>query len=108
MIRISAALCFSLTLLCPIFCLAEVDGDCSNHDQAEGRNCEAMSIGAVVVKSEIGTSPLCQLLPSVDQLLATESSAVGPRLRLQLAAWIRANTKAPPASTRQALLQTYL
>jgi hypothetical protein len=108
MIRMAATLCFSLTLLCPIFCLAEVGGDCSDHGQSNGRNCEAMSVGAVVVKSVIGTTPLCQLLPSMDQLLPTESPVVGSPRWLQLVAWNRANTKPPPASTRQALLQTFL
>jgi hypothetical protein len=108
MIRIAATLCFSMTLLCPIFCLAEVGGDCSDHGPSNGRNCEAMSIGAVVVKSEIGATPLCQWLPSIDQLLQIESPAVGSPRWLQLAAWNRAKTKPPPASTRQALLQTFL
>jgi hypothetical protein len=108
MIRIAATLCFSLTLLCPIFCLAEADGDCSDQGQSKGRNCEAMSIGAVVVKSEISTTSLYNLLPSVDVLLPTESSSVGSHRWSQLAVWNRANSKPPPASTRQALLQTFL
>jgi hypothetical protein len=108
MIRIAAALFFLLTLLCPIFCLAEVGGDCSDHGQSNSRNCEAMSVGAVVVKSEFGTTPLGQLLPCIDRLLTTESVAVGTRRWSHLAAWNRANTKPPPASTRQALLQSFL
>jgi hypothetical protein len=108
MIRIAATLCFSLTLLCPIFCLAEADGDCSDYGQSKGRNCEAMSIGAVVVKSETGTTSLYQLLPFVNAFLPTESPAVGSHRWSQLAVWNRANTKPPPASTRQSLLQTFL
>jgi hypothetical protein len=108
MIRIAAILCFSLTLLCPIFCLAEVDGKCSDHDQLSGRNCEAMSVGAVVAKPVVDATPLYQLLPALDFLLSADYPGVGSHSRVTLAAWNRANTKAPPAATRQALLQTFL
>lgn len=108
MIRIVATLCFSLTLLCPIFCLAEGDGHCSDHGQSEGRNCEAMSIGAVVAKSVNDTTPHRQVLSCVDQLLSTESPAAPFRHRMLLAVWNRAATKPPPASTRHALLQSFL
>jgi hypothetical protein len=108
MIRIAATLCFSLTLLCPIFCLAEVDGECSDHGQSSGRNCEAMSVGALVVKSEVATPLLHHLLSAIDPLFLAESPVVGSHRWLQVAAWNRANTKSPPAATRQALLQTFL
>jgi hypothetical protein len=108
MIRIAAILCFSLTLLCPIFCLAEVDGECSDHGQSNGRNCEAMSVGAVVVKPEIVTTPLDYLLPTTDFLFLADLPGVGSYRWLQLIAWNRANAKSPPAATRQALLQTFL
>ncbi|MDR3638216.1 MAG: hypothetical protein P4L84_30710 [Isosphaeraceae bacterium] len=108
MIRIAATLCFSLTLLCPIVCLAEAGDDCVDHGQSDGGNCEAMSIGAVVAKSVIDTTPLCSLLPAVDQLVPTVSPAAGCHRGLPLAAWNRANAKPPPASTRHALLQTFL
>jgi hypothetical protein len=108
MIRIAATLCFLLTLLCPIFCLAEADGGCSDHGPSNSRNCEAMSVGAVVVKSEVATTPLHHQLLAVDPLSPTESLAVGSHRWLQLAAWNRANTKSPPAATRQAILQTFL
>ena len=108
MIRIAATLCFSLTLLCPIFCLAEADGECSDHGQPSGRNCEAMSVGAVVIKSEVSTTPLYPLLPAFDRLFPAESPVVCSCRRLQLADWNRANTKSPPAAMRQALLQTFL
>jgi hypothetical protein len=108
MIRIAATLCFSLTLLCPIFCLAEVDGECSDHGQSNGRNCEAMSVGAVVVKPEIATTPLYHLLPTADFLFLAEFTGVVSHRWLQLTAWNRSNAKAPPAAIRQALLQTFL
>jgi hypothetical protein len=108
MIRIVATLCFSLTLLCPIFCLAEGDGDCSDHGRSDGRNCEAMSVGAVVVKSVNDTTTHCLLLSAVDRLLSTESPAIPFCHRTPLAAWNRAVTKPPPASTRHALLQSFL
>jgi hypothetical protein len=108
MIRVVATFCFLLTLLCPIFCLSEGDADCSDHGRSEGRNCEAMSIGAVVAKSVNDTTPHFQLLSSVDQFLSTESPAVPFCHRMPLAAWNRAATKPPPASTRHALLQSFL
>lgn len=108
MIRIAATICFSLTLLCPIFCLAEVDGDCSDQGQSSGGNCEAISVGAVVVKSVIDATPLYQPLPALDFLLFVDQPGVGSRPRVKLAAWNRANAKSPPAATRQALLQTFL
>jgi hypothetical protein len=108
MIRIAATLCFSLTLLCPIFCLAEADGECSDHGQSSGRNCEAMSVGAVVIESEVSTTPLYHLLLAFDLLFPAESPVVDSYRWLQLADWNRANTKSPPAAMRQALLQTFL
>jgi hypothetical protein len=108
MIRILATLMFLATLLCPIFCLAEEDGDCADHGRSEGRNCEAMSVGAVVVKSEIGTTTLAQLLPCIDWHLPTESVAASIRRWSGLTTWNRAHDKPPPHLTRQALLQTFL
>jgi hypothetical protein len=108
MIRIAATFCFLLTLLCPIFCLAEAGGDCADHVRSDGGNCEAMSVGALVVKSEVGSTALAQLLPCLDRLLTTASVAVGTRRFSGLVAWNRATTNPPPASTRQALLQSFL
>jgi hypothetical protein len=108
MIRIAATIFFLLTLLCPVFCLAEGGGECPDHGQSDGRNCEAMSVGAVVVESDLGTTPLGHLLPCIDRLLTTGSVAVGTRRPSLLAAWNRASFKPPPASTRQALLQSFL
>ena len=108
MIRIAISLCFSLTLLCPVFCLAEADGDCSDHGRSSGKNCEAMSVGAVVVKSETGTTQFVPLPSVAEPFLSAESFAVVSHPWLQLEAWNRASTKPPPAATRQALLQMFL
>jgi hypothetical protein len=67
-----------------------------------------MSIGAVVAKSVNDTAPQWRLLSAVDTLLSTGSPAVPFRHRTPLAAWNRAATKPPPASTRHALLQSFL
>ena len=69
MIRIAASICFALTLLCPVFCLAEIGDECSAHASLDGENCEAMSIGAVVEKPSIGVASADQLL--VRQLMVS-------------------------------------
>ncbi len=108
MIRIAATLCFYVTLLCPVFCLADEAGPCSGDAQTDARNCEAMTIGAVVVKSVIDTSPLRSWLPALDGLLPPAPSAVGPPRRVTPAVWNRAASRPPNASTRHALLQVFL
>ncbi len=108
MIRIAATLCFSLTLLCPIFCLAEVESGCADHDRSGGGNCEAMSVGAVVAKPVMDLTTLDGRLPALDFLRSASVPGVGSHPWVKPAAWNRANIKAPPAATRQALLQIFL
>ncbi len=110
MIRIAATICFALTLLCPVFCLAgaEADGPCSDHEPSSGRNCEAMSVGALIAGSERPATPTDRPLPSIDFLRLADIPPAAPRLCARPASRNRANSKPPPAATRQALLQTFL
>jgi hypothetical protein len=108
-IRIGVSICFALTLLCPVFCLAETGGECSAHASLDGENCEAMSIGAVVEKPGIGMPSPDQSLPAFDGFLSSESAALDRDRGLRLAARHREQTKPPPAAARRhALLQTFL
>ena len=108
MIRVFATVCFWLTLLCPVFCLADADGCDSDHCQPEPRNCEAMAVGAIVAEP-------AALAASVDQP-SPERAGGGPARpvplipswRLPLALRDRATPRPPSAATRQALLQIYL
>jgi hypothetical protein len=106
MIRIAATICYLLTLFCPIFCLAEADGDCSDHSQE--RNCEAMSVGAVLVESETVANPTFHQQPAFDFLFPVQVLVAGSRAGSQLATLNGVNTKSPPSAKRQALLQTFL
>jgi hypothetical protein len=69
MIRMVVSIWFALTLLCPVFCLAETGGDCSAYAPQDGDNCEAMSIGAVVEKPGFGMASPDQSLPAFDGFL---------------------------------------
>jgi hypothetical protein len=109
MIRVTVILCFTLTLLCPVFCLAEGDGECSPYAQADGDNCEAMTFGAVLEKTEAGAASADQLLPSFDGPLTPESAAFGSYRRLNLSPRCRWHSPLPSvAKRRRALLQTFL
>jgi hypothetical protein len=109
MVRIGAVLCFALTLLCPIFCLAETGDACSAHASRDGENCEAMSIGAVVEKLTRGIASPDQSLLFSEGLPAPAKVALDPSRRSRSTAWYRGRAKPPPAaSRRQALLQSFL
>ena len=54
--RIAVTICFALTLLCPVFCLANASDECSEHSQPMSENCEAMTFGAVVEKVQLTTN----------------------------------------------------
>jgi hypothetical protein len=109
MIRIGVSICFALTLLCPVFCLAETGGECSAHASLDGENCEAMSIGAVVEKPGFGMASPDRSLPAFDGLLSSTTAVLDPVRRLRSAARHRERTKPPPAAARRhALLQTFL
>jgi hypothetical protein len=109
MLRMIAIICFTLTLFCPVFCLADTDSECSDHVQRNDGNCEAMSIGAVVEKSNRGVRTLYQLLPSFNGFLYADAAVSGSACRLQSARWYREHSKPPPtAMRRHALLQSFL
>jgi hypothetical protein len=109
MIRVIVTICFALTLLCPVFCLADTDRECSSTVQPDGDNCEAMSIGAVVEKSDFGTLSPGHFLPSLDGLLPIEPAKCGCDCRLPSARRYWRHPKPPPeAARRHALLQSFL
>ncbi len=108
MIRIAVSLCFGLTLLCPVFCLAETGGECSAHAPQDGDNCEAMSIGAVVEKTASGFASADQSLSSYDGFVTSGFAALDAVGRLRRAAGHREKAKPPPAARRHALLQIFL
>jgi hypothetical protein len=108
MIRIAAIACFLMTLFCPAFCLAGEEGECSDHRASEARNCEAMTVGAVVEARVVAAAPTFTWSSPSDALRPTAPLVAGPPSRSRLEAWRRANAKSPPAATRQALLQTFL
>ena len=109
MIRVLATFCFWLTLFCPAYCLAEADGVCPDHDRSEARNCEAMAIGAIVEELQVVAVPLARLAPPhIGLVRPAKLPTPGSDWWLPLMARNRANTKPPPGSTRQALLQTFL
>jgi hypothetical protein len=109
MLRIAASICFALTLLCPVLCLANTADDCSAHASLDGDNCEAMSIGALVEKPVIGVSSLDQFLPSLGGFISSSLAVFDSACGLRLAAKYLEQTKPPPAAARRhALLQTFL
>jgi hypothetical protein len=108
MLRITAIICFTLTLFCPVFCLAGTDGDCSAHAERDGDNCEAMSIGAIVEKPNDGIISPHHYLLSLDGLLSPAMADVNSFNRFLLDARHLAAAKPPPAACRQALLQSFL
>ena len=108
MLRITAIICFTVTLFCPALCLADTDGDCSAHAERNGDNCEAMSIGVVVEKPNDGIISPHQHLPSLDGLLPPATADVHSFNRFLLDARNQAAAKPPPATRRQALLQSLL
>ncbi len=103
-----AIFCFTLTLFCPVFCLADSDADCSAHAEQNGDNCEAMSIGAVVEKPNGSIITPHQYLLALDGLLSPATANVNSFNRFLLDARRRVAAKPPPAARRQALLQSYL
>jgi hypothetical protein len=108
MLRITAIICFTLTLFCPVFCLAGTDGDCSAHAERDGDNCEAMSIGAIVEKPNDGIISPHQYVLSLDGLLSPAMADVNSFNRFLLNARHSVAAKPPPAACRQALLQSFL
>ena len=70
MLRITAIICFTLTLFCPVFCLADTDSHCSAHAEQSGDNCEAMSVGAVVAKLTCSIISPHQYLLSLEGVLS--------------------------------------
>jgi hypothetical protein len=108
MLRITAIICFTLTLFCPLVCLADTDSDCSAHAGQNGDNCEAMSIGAVVAKPTCGIISPHQYLLSLEGLLSPATVDANSFNRFLLNARHRAAAKPPPAARRQALLQSFL
>ena len=107
--RVAVIICFTLTLLCPVFCLANTGDACSDLSQPMSQNCEAMSFGALVDKADSGIASPRQLLPSLDGLNLPEIVADGYWDRLSSALRHRLRAKSPPdAPRRQALLQTFL
>jgi hypothetical protein len=109
MLRITVIICFTLTLLCPVFCLARTGDECSAQEQPMSENCEAMTFGAVVEQPNNGIASPHQLLPSVDGLSLSEPTAVGPTGRAQSTLRHHSHAKSPPdAARRQAFLQTFL
>jgi hypothetical protein len=108
-IRAAASICFALTLLCPVFCLAKTDSECSAHAPLDGENSEAMSIGAVIEKPGVGVPSPHNCLLCMEGLASAPTAKLDPARRLRLAARHRALSKPPPtAARRHALLQTFL
>jgi hypothetical protein len=108
MLRITMMICFTLTLFCPVVCLADTDSDCSAHAEQNGDNCEAMSIGAVIAKPTCGIISPHQYLLSLDGPLSPVAADVKSFNRFLLHARHHAAAKPPPAARRQALLQSFL
>ena len=108
MLRITVMICFTLTLFCPVVCLADTDGDCSAHAEQNGDNCEAMSIGAVVAKPTCGILSPDQYRLSLEGLLSPATADVNSFNRFLWDARHQAAAKPPPAARRQALLQSFL
>jgi hypothetical protein len=109
MTRIAASICLALTLLCPVLCLANTADECSAHASLDGENCEAMSIGALVEKTNIGVSSPDQYLPALDGLVSSALAVLDSASGLRLAARHREQAKPPLAAARRhALLQTFL
>jgi hypothetical protein len=108
MTRIAVSLCFALTLLCPVLCLARTGDECSAQAPVDGENCEAMSNGALVEKPACGIASPHPSVAAVDGFVSSESGVFDDSHRLALAARHREQAKPPPAARRQALLQTFL
>ena len=108
MLRIMAIVCFTLTLFCPVFCLADTDSDCSAQAEQNSDNCEAMSVGAVVAKPTCGIISPQQYLLSLDGLLSPPTADATSFNRFLSDARHSAAAKPPPAARRQALLQSFL
>ena len=108
MFQITAIICFTLTLFCPVVCLADTDSDCSAHAEQNGNNCEAMSIGAVVTKPTCGIISPHQYILSLDGLLSAAAADVNSFNRFLSDARHQVAGKPPPAGRRQALLQSFL
>jgi hypothetical protein len=108
MVRTATIICFTLTLFCPVFCLADTDGDCSALAERSGDNCQAMSIGAIVEKPNDGIISPHRYLLSLDGLLSPVTADVNPFNRFVVDARHPAAAKPPPAARRQALLQSFL
>ena len=109
MLRIAAIIGFVLSLLCPVFCLAETADECSAHAQPDGENCEAMSFGAVVETPNSGPASADQLLLSLDCPVSPSSLVLGHHNGLRPGHGRPKRTEPPPsAGRRQALLQIFL
>lgn len=109
MLRTAVTICFALTLLCPVICLADTGDECSEHSQPMSRNCEAMSFGAVIEKVDSCISSLHDFVLCLDTLSLSKIVADRSRDRTRLAHEHPLRAKLPPdASRRHALLQTFL
>ena len=108
MIRVATIACFTLTLFCPVVCLAgRDDSECSASTNANSENCEAVAIGAVIEKSDHAfPSSLDQWLPSIDRVPRVDIAASG--CRVYVTGWHHEWPKPPPADRRQAILQIFL
>jgi hypothetical protein len=107
MTRITAIICFTFTLFCPVFCLANTDNDCPAHAQEESDNCEAMAIGAVVAKPGVSLVSPHQFLLSFEGFLLPPAADLASSRELRTDA-DRRQAKPPPSARRQALLQNFL
>ena len=107
--RIAVTICFTLTLLCPVFCLANAGDECSEHSQPMSENCEAMTFGAVVEKVHSSIPSLHELLPSLAGFSVSDAVAGDCRDWWRFVPQNRSHAKSPPdAARRHALLQSFL
>jgi len=107
--RITLTICFTLTLLCPVFCLASASDECSEHSQPMSENCEAMTFGAVVEKVHSGMHSLHELLPSLTDFSPSDAVAGNYGEWSRFTPQNCSHAKSPPnAARRHALLQSFL
>ena len=109
MTRIGVIICFALTLLCPVVCLAGTSDECSTHDSQSSENCEAMASGAVVNEPHFGIASPHQFQPNSDGVLPHGIAALRAESRLLVTAKQAEHAKSSPiAARRQAILQIFL
>jgi hypothetical protein len=109
MSRIVISMCFALTLLCPIVCLANNGDECASHESLMGDNCEAMLFGAVVEKPSSDVVSQAHSLPAFDSFVLLTSFSSGCDFRLQCGLQYEERCQPPPtAARRHSLLQSFL